>query len=111
MPLGGRCCSVCGCADHLTANEAEQDQFGNTLYEHHVGFELRYLKAQAECIPQLKARGWRYRITQGQHSMERDICKGCLIATQDMSQEFRRKKEKELGAKNFDPYYLAVCGE
>lgn len=102
---------MCGCPDYLTANEAEQDQYGNTLYEHNVGYELRWLKAPADCTPNLKARGWRYLVTQARHAMERDICKPCLLATQEMSREFRRKRSKEIGEGTSDPYYLAVCGE
>lgn len=100
-PITPRICSVCGCPDCVLNAEGE----------HRVTIELRYLKSRGEFTPYLEARGWRYRKHQARDAMERFICRRCLIATREMSHEFKRKREKELGAKNFDPYYLAVCGE
>jgi hypothetical protein len=106
-----RICSVCGCQDKLAIIEGDLDARGQKRIEHFVTIELRYLKDQAECTPAKKAKGWRARIHQGRHAMERFICRVCLIATREMSEEFGRKRSKELGVQNHDPYYLAVCGE
>jgi hypothetical protein len=102
---------VCGCADKVTILENETDPRGNKRVEHSVTVELRYMKERADCTPGLEARGWRYRLHQARHAMERFICRRCLMATREMGEEFRRKRTKELGMKNHDPYYLAVCGE
>lgn len=106
-----RTCSVCGCADHLTAVEGDLDPRGNKRIEHRVTIELRYLRQREDFTAHLQVRGWRYKLHQGRHAMERFVCRACLIATQEMGREFRLKRQKELGMQNHDPYYLAVCGE
>lgn len=68
--------------------------------------ELRYLQDQQPVM-----RGWRHKIHQGRNAMERWICRPCLLSRTEMGEEFRRKRERELGKTNHDPYYLAVCGE
>ena len=106
-----RVCSVCGCRDVTNIVEGEADNFGEKRIEHLVTIELRYLRSQQEFTPNRAARGWRHRIHQGRNAMERFVCRPCLIATQEMSKEFRQKRSRELGIKNHDPYYMAVCGE
>ena len=102
---------MCGCPDRITTVEGEFDVRGNKRIEHQVTIELRYIKDRQHCTLNLEAKGWRYRLHQARHAMERFVCRPCLIATQDMAGEFRRKREKELGQKNHDTYYLAVAGE
>lgn len=109
--IAPRICSVCRRSDVASVVEGETDARGNKRIEHLVTIELRYLKSQDECTANRQTHGWRYRIHQGRHAMERFVCRVCLIATREMAQEFDRKRSKELGAKNHDPYYLAVCGE
>jgi hypothetical protein len=106
-----RVCSVCALPDRVSAVEGATDQFGDKRIEHSVTIELRYLRSRQECTPSHEAHGWRYKLHQARHAMERFICRRCLIATQEMAKEFRVKRQKELGMKNHDPYYLAVCGE
>lgn len=91
--------------------EGESDAQGNKRAEHHVTIELRYLRSRQECTRNMEAKGWRHRIHQGRDAMERFVCRVCLMATREMSREFQRKRTKELGMKNHDPYYLALCGE
>jgi hypothetical protein len=102
---------VCGCPDQVSAAVGELDKLGNQRIEHRVTIELRYLKSQDECTAARRAHGWRYKLHQARHAMERFLCRPCLIATQEMSKEFGSKREKELGKQNADPYYLALCGE
>ncbi len=111
VKIAPRVCSVCGCQDVATVVEGETDSLGRKRIDHLVTIELRYLKSAAECTPHRQLKGWRPKTHQGRHAMERFICRPCLVATQEMSREFRRKRDRELGAKNHDPYYLAVCGE
>jgi hypothetical protein len=99
-----RACSVCGGPDHVSSIEGDK-------VHHSVTIELRYLKERQQCTPNHEAHGWRFRIHQGRNAMERFICRRCLKSTEEMSKEFRLKREKELGRANHDPYYLAVCGE
>lgn len=106
-----RVCSVCGCPDHISIVEGEADSRGNKKIEHFVTIELRYLRSRQECSPRFEAKGWRHKVHQGRNAMERFVCRPCLIATQEMSKEFGRKRAKELGMKNHDPYYLAIAGE
>jgi hypothetical protein len=95
---------VCGCQDQASLIEGDK-------VHHSVTIELRYLKERQQCTPNREAHGWRHRLHQGRHAMERFICRRCLKSTEEMSKEFRLKREKELGRANHDPYYLAVCGE
>lgn len=106
-----RMCSVCGCPDQASIVEGQANNIGQPLVEHLVTIELRYLKSPQECTPNRQAHGWRYRLHQARHAMERFVCRKCMIATREMSQEFGRKRNKELGDKNHDPYYMAICGE
>lgn len=96
-----RVCAVCKCEDGLLNAEGG----------HKVRIELRYLKSRADLTPAVEQRGWRYKTHQGRHAMERFICMPCLLATTEMRREFQRKRDKELGSKNHDSYYLAICGE
>jgi hypothetical protein len=103
-PLGPRKCISCGVTD------VAQTIHDETV--HSVTIELRYLKAENELTPYLKAKGWRYRFHQGRHSMERDICRACLIAHGEMEKEFQQKRSRELKKSgNHDTYYTALCGE
>jgi hypothetical protein len=98
---------VCATPDQVTELEGEYDALGNKAIRHWVTIELRY----QTCTAYFKHRGWRHKIHQGRTAMERYICRACLTATREMAGEFQRKRTKELGAKNYDPYYMAVCGE
>jgi len=111
IPTVARACSVCKLPDSISAPEGEFDVLGRKRVEHTVTVELRYLKSRSECTPLLESKGWRHKIHQGRDAMERFICRPCLMAKTEMRKEFQRKRDKELGAKNYDPYYLAVCGE
>lgn len=108
-PVQRKCC-LCGLLNvaHLIDGEPQ----------HTVTIELRFLTAQNEAqakekvTPYLASRGWRYRYHLGRHAMERDICRACLIAHQEIGREFQRKKSNELKANNnSDSYYLALCGD
>jgi hypothetical protein len=102
---------VCGLPDRVSVVEGASDRFGDKRIEHAVTIELRYLRSRQECTASHEAHGWRYKLHQARPAMERYVCRRCLIATQEMAKEFRVKRQKELGMKNHDPYYLAICGE
>lgn len=106
-----RICSVCGCADQIVMLEGEYDAQGNKSIRHHVTVELRYLRSRSDCTQRHEAQGWRSKIHQGRQAMERFICRPDLEARREMSKEFSRKRNKELGEKNHDPYYGILCGD
>ena len=105
-----RQCCMCGLLDvaHLVEGEPH----------HTVTVELKFLTAQNEAQARehvsgyLKTRGWRYRYHLGRHAMERDICRACLMAHQEIGKEFARKRSNELKSHmQSDSYYRALCGD
>jgi hypothetical protein len=86
--------------------------------DHSVAVELKFLVAANEQVarqqitPYKAARGWRYKFHLGRFAMERDICRGCLIAHQEIEREFSRKRTQELkSSMQSDSYYLSLCGD
>jgi hypothetical protein len=108
-PVQRKCCA-CGKHDIVHLIEGEPD--------HTVTIELKYLQAKneemakAQITPYMASRGWRYKFHLGRFAKERDICRACLIAHQEIEKEFRSKRTNELKSNlNSDSYYLAVCGD
>lgn len=109
VPIERKCCA-CGLKDvvHLIEDQPE----------HSVTIELHFLKAENEqqarklVTPYLASRGWRYKFHLGRHAMERDICRPCMLAHNELEQEFKRKRTNELKSNlNSDSYFLALCGD
>lgn len=112
VKVGPRTCSACGVADVTQRIEGYFDERGETRIEHLVTIELRYLKKPEELTAYLKSKGWRGKKHQGRDAMERFVCRPCLIAQREMSQEFSRKRSKELrSSSNTDSYYRTLCGD
>ena len=110
VKLAPRKCCMCGVTDIVHLIEGEPD--------HSVAIELKFLKAANEHVAKqqvngyMAARGWRYKCHLGRHAMERDICRPCLMAHDELASEFSRKKSNELRASaHSDSYYLALCGD
>lgn len=108
--LAPRKCCACGTADVVQLIEGEPD--------HSVAIELRFIAAQNEeqakkqITPYLKTRGWRYRFHLARHAMERDICRPCLIAHEEIEREFKRKRSSEINSSgNAESYYAVLCGD
>jgi hypothetical protein len=103
-------CAMCRLVDtpHMIGSEPH----------HTVTVELKFIDApndaaaKLKITPYLKARGWKYRMHLGRHSMERYICRECLERHAILEGEFQRKRSQELkSSMNSDSYYLALCGD
>jgi hypothetical protein len=92
------------------------DGLGRPLKEHSVTIELRFLRAHSETearrqISQyLVNRGWRYRMHQARHAMERFICRPCLRQVTEMQRDWERKAQNEK-RDNVEDYYQLICGD
>jgi hypothetical protein len=106
---------MCGVLDNPHAVEGEYDNRGDKKIEHSVTIELRYLTAMSQLTGYLKSKGWKPAhgsgVHQGRSAIERQICRACLLSRQEMEREFKRKRDREVGLKNHDPYYMALCGD
>lgn len=112
IKIEARKCSACGIADVTQAVEGYFDERGETRIDHLVTIELRYLSKPEELTSYLKSKGWKYRKHQGRDAMERFVCRPCMNAQREMSQEFSRKRSKEMrSSSNHDTYYRALCGD
>ncbi len=109
-----RRCSNCNVEDRAETIEGEYDAFGQPKVEHHVTVELRYLKVQTEAeaqtrlTPHMRRRGWKYKLFQGRHAMERFVCRPCLRDLSIMERDWAKKGSGDT-ASNKDSYYGALC--
>lgn len=115
-PPESRKCANCGIADCASPIEGEFDERGNQKIEHLVTVELRYLKVNTEAEAKkritayLKGKGWRYRLHQGKHAMERFVCRPCLRALAVMERDWARKADQD-NSKNKESYYGLLCND
>jgi hypothetical protein len=100
--------------DRAETIEGEYDAFGKAKVEHHVTVELRYLKVQTEAeaqtrmTPHMRRRGWKYKLFQGRHAIERFVCRPCLRDLSIMERDWASKANGDR-ASNKDSYYGALC--
>ena len=92
------------------------DGLGRAIKEHSVTVELRYLRALSEADAKrqitdyLVSRGWRYRLHQARHAMERFICRQCLRQVTEMQRDWDRKSQEERRT-NVESYYELICND
>lgn len=97
--------------------QGEVDAHGRQKVEHYVTIDLRFIKsapsefeAKKKITPYLASRGWKYKLFQGRHAMERLICRPCLRETSIMERDWERKAHGDRGSKLLE-FYGALCGE
>lgn len=97
--------------------QGEVDAHGRQKVDHYVTIDLRFIKsaqsdfeAKKKITPYLASRGWKYKLFQGRHAMERLICRPCLRETSIMERDWERKAHGDRGSK-LSGFYGALCGE
>jgi hypothetical protein len=65
-------------------------------------------EAQTRLTPHMRRRGWKYKLFQGRHAMERFVCRPCLRDLSIMERDWAKKGSGDT-ASNKDSYYGALC--
>jgi hypothetical protein len=109
-----RKCSNCHAEDRAEIIQGEYDARGNARVEHFVTVELRYLRCHTEAeahkriTPYMRSRGWKYKLFQTKHAMERLICRPCLRDLSIMERDWMRKAKGD-SVNNKESFYGELC--